>query len=73
MPIVHPMPPGCGPEISLLFDGLYWESEGDPPPLDYVGVVERLSPATLRYIDNSGAVVEFHVEPNDRRDATTCT
>lgn len=73
LPIVHPMTPGCGPEISLLFDGLYWESEGDPPTLEYEGVVERLSPSTLRYIDNNGAVVEFHVEPNDRQDATTCS
>lgn len=37
LPIVHPQPPGCGPEISLLFDGLYWESGGDPPTLDYGG------------------------------------
>ena len=72
-PIVHPQTPGCGPEISLLFEGLYWESEGHPPTLEYEGVVKRLSPSTLRYIDNNGAVVEFHVEPDDRRDAPTCS
>ncbi|MCW2750146.1 MAG: hypothetical protein JWR83_1256 [Aeromicrobium sp.] len=73
LPIVHPQTPGCGPEISLLFDGLYWGSEGHPPTLAYEGVAERLSPSTLRYIDNNGAVVEFHVEPNDRQDAPTCS
>ena len=73
MPIVHPQPPGCGPEISLLFDGMYWESEGDPPTLDYEGVVERLSPSLLRYLDNNGAVVEFHVEPAGQGDAPTCS
>ena len=73
LPIVHPQPPGCGPEISLLLDGLYWESEGAPPTLDYAGVVERLSPSSLRYIDNNGAVVEFHVEPAGEGDAPTCS
>jgi hypothetical protein len=73
LPIVHPQTPGCRPEISLLFDGLYWENEGDPPTLEYEGVVERLSPTTLRYIDNNGAVVEFHVEPDSRIDAPTCS